>query len=222
MPKKKDAKPILYEMMYILDPSLGEDGIEKMNETIKERLTGAGATIEKDQPWGVRRLAYELKKRKEGYYHVLEFTAPSTVPPEFNTWSRTQAALLRHLIIKVPKSKILQEKRDAAAAAQAAERAREAQAAQAAKEEAAAAEAAPSESTETPKSTEPDTPVAAPASGDSPAVQESRSTEEEKKDEVSQTETEEQPVSSEADQEEEPSGTAESEDETEKDSSSAS
>lgn len=122
MEKRKESKPILYEMMYILDPELGEDGIERMNGAIRERITGGGGTIDKDQPWGIRKLAYEIKNRQEGYYHVLEFRAPQALPQSLAAFIRTQTGILRHLIIKVPKAKILQEQRDAAAAAKVRER----------------------------------------------------------------------------------------------------
>jgi ribosomal protein S6 len=74
--------------------------------------------IEKDQPWGVRKLAYEIKKRQDGYYHVLEFRSPQTaLPASLGTFIRTQPGVLRHMIIRVPKAKLLQEQRDAAEAA---------------------------------------------------------------------------------------------------------
>lgn len=117
MATEKDQQPILYEMMYILDPELGEDGIERMNGVISERITAGGGTIEKDQAWGIRKLAYEIKKRRDGYYHVLEFRAPGTVPASLAAFFKTQVGILRHLIMKVPKAKILQEQRDVAAAA---------------------------------------------------------------------------------------------------------
>ena len=117
MARRKDTQPILYEMMYILDPELGEDGIERMNSVLRERVIREGGLIEKDQPWGIRRLAYEIKKRQEGYYHLLEFRAPPALPSALAPFIRTQIGILRYLIIKVSKARILQEERDAAAAA---------------------------------------------------------------------------------------------------------
>lgn len=117
MPEVNQTQLVLYEMMYILDPALEEDGIERMNNMIRERIVGGGGEIAKDQSWGVRKLAYQIKKRESGYYHVLEFHGPRTLPEHLKSFIRTQAGVLRHLIIKVPKAKILQEQRDAAAAA---------------------------------------------------------------------------------------------------------
>ena len=122
MPQKKDTKPVLYEMMFILDTQLGEDGIESLIETLRERVKAGGGVIEKDQPWGVRRLAYEIKKRQEGYYHVFEFRSAPDLPEILTRFIRTQIAILRHLIIKVSKARVLQEQRDAAAAARRAEK----------------------------------------------------------------------------------------------------
>ncbi len=208
MPRKKETKPILYEMMYILDPALGEDGIEKMNATIQERLKSGGAEITKDQPWGVRRLAYEIKKRKEGYYHVLEFTAPTTVPTAFSAWTRTQASLLRYLMIRVPKAKMLQEKRDAEAAALAAQRAKEAEAA---RESEAASSAPAGKPVEEQKPAEPAAPQTTPQPAPEPAPAgpapaEAPPTETpppvEQPATTQETQTEEQPVSEEVKPEE--------------------
>jgi small subunit ribosomal protein S6 len=123
MARKKEEKPILYEMMYILDPELGEDGIARMNEALRDRITGAEGAIEKETPWGIRRLAYEVKKRQEGYYNVIEFRAPSNLPGVIESFIRTQIGILRYLIIRVPKARLLQEQRDAAQRKAAAEKA---------------------------------------------------------------------------------------------------
>jgi|GEM_PF-749494 len=123
MARKREEKPILYEMMYILDPELGEDGIARMNDALRERITSAGGVIEKETPWGIRRLAYVLKKRQEGYYNVIEFHASSNLPGVIGAFIRIQIGILRHLIIRVPKARLLQEQRDAAQRKAAAEKA---------------------------------------------------------------------------------------------------
>ena len=69
-----------YEMMIILDPSLEERTVQPSLEQFLTVVTTAGGTVEKVDVWGRRRLAYEIDKKSEGIYTVIELKAePDTV-----------------------------------------------------------------------------------------------------------------------------------------------
>jgi small subunit ribosomal protein S6 len=65
-----------YEAMVILDARLEEGDIQKAIERFTGVITGAGGEVTAIDRWGVRRFAYEIDHRREGYYFVTNFTAP--------------------------------------------------------------------------------------------------------------------------------------------------
>jgi len=69
-----------YEMMIILDPSLEERTVQPSLDQFLKVVTTAGGTIDKVDVWGRRRLAYEIDKKSEGIYTVIDLVAePDTV-----------------------------------------------------------------------------------------------------------------------------------------------
>lgn len=140
----RDAR--LYETMYIINPALPEAEIESTQEDIRGIIKEHGGTIKKDTNWGKRRLSYEINKITEGIYINLEFTADTELPSAFNEYVHTHTSIIRHLVFRIPKSKLTQEKNDEERLRKQAEKKEEYERAQAAK--AAAAEAAAKEAAE--------------------------------------------------------------------------
>ena len=64
-----------YEIMFILNPNTPEEEIDKINGQIESVITSGGGTIEKIEKMGKRRLAYEIRKKPEGIYAVINLTA---------------------------------------------------------------------------------------------------------------------------------------------------
>lgn len=60
-----------YELMYIIDGRVTEEEAASVHETVKELVTGGGATITKDEDMGRRKLAYPIEKQTEGRYRLL-------------------------------------------------------------------------------------------------------------------------------------------------------
>lgn len=107
-----DDTLVLYEMMYIIDSTVGEDGINKAMDRMKSTIVDFGGSIVKDNPWGQRRLAYPIKKRTEGYYVVLEFMLAPSKLKLLNADIRISLDILRHMTLRVPKAKLVQEAHD--------------------------------------------------------------------------------------------------------------
>ena len=103
-----------YELIFIVDAGEEETEIQRLTDETKRIVKEAGGEITKELNWGTRRLAFEIKKRKDGVYIHLEFNAPESVPDQLRVFYTTQISLLRHLILKIPKAKLLQEKIDTA------------------------------------------------------------------------------------------------------------
>jgi small subunit ribosomal protein S6 len=69
-----------YEAMVIVDAALEEGEIQKAVDRFSGVITDAGGKVTKVDRWGVRRFAYEINHKKEGYYFVAQFSAePETV-----------------------------------------------------------------------------------------------------------------------------------------------
>ncbi|MCI5052561.1 MAG: 30S ribosomal protein S6 [Simkaniaceae bacterium] len=70
------GKMHLFEGMYILSATLSEDARNKALERITEGITSRGGVVHKIHEQGRRKLAYQIRGKKEGFYYVLYFEAP--------------------------------------------------------------------------------------------------------------------------------------------------
>ena len=66
-----------YEIMLLLDPELAEERGNEIIQRIRDSVEGAGGTWDGHEPWGRRRLAYEIQHKSEAVYHLLLFTSPA-------------------------------------------------------------------------------------------------------------------------------------------------
>ncbi len=73
-----------YELMVIFDPELDERVVAPNLDKFLAVITGDGGTIDNVDIWGRRRLAYEIKKKNEGIYAVVNFTATSAATQELD------------------------------------------------------------------------------------------------------------------------------------------
>ncbi|MDO4546221.1 MAG: 30S ribosomal protein S6 [Bacillota bacterium] len=89
---------INYEVMFILDPTLEDDKKEATIETVKE-IIGKEGEVGNVDVWGMRKLAYPIQKKTEGYYVVIEFKAEPTLPKELDRRMKISDNVIRHLII---------------------------------------------------------------------------------------------------------------------------
>jgi len=89
-----------YEGLFVLDPDLSEEALGKFQTQIAEQITKLGGVIERQQPWGKRRLAYRVRKHRDGaYFLVVCQLATSAVGP-LDQWCALQGPILRRLIIR--------------------------------------------------------------------------------------------------------------------------
>ena len=87
-----------YEVMFIIDPTLEDEKKNAVVETVKEIIEADG-TVGKVDVWGMRKLAYPIMKKNEGYYVVVEFEAGHDLPKELDRRLKISDAVIRHLII---------------------------------------------------------------------------------------------------------------------------
>ncbi|MCR4561723.1 MAG: 30S ribosomal protein S6 [Bacilli bacterium] len=86
-----------YELMYILNANLDEaarkDEIAKLQKILEDNK----AKVTKTEEWGVKELAYPIKKQSKGYYVILKVTAEEALN-EFDRLAKLDNNVLRHLI----------------------------------------------------------------------------------------------------------------------------
>ncbi len=89
----------LYEIIYIFDATLDEDAVNKKLEKFHPLVLGKSGEVDAVDHWGVRQMAYPVKKQSSGYYVVAQVRAETEGLPEFERVLRLDAELLRYLIV---------------------------------------------------------------------------------------------------------------------------
>lgn len=108
-----------YETVFIVTPVLSE---EQMKETVKkytDLLTSKGAEIVYENNWGMRKLAYPIRKKTTGFYYLIEFKAEGSVIADLEIAYKRDERLLRFLTVSLDKHAVAynEKKRNAKKAA---------------------------------------------------------------------------------------------------------
>ena len=86
-----------YELMYIIDPSIGEENVASIVEKFKTLIETNG-TIDEMEEMGKRKLAYEINYISEGYYVLVKFTSAPEFPAELDRILGITEGVIRSLI----------------------------------------------------------------------------------------------------------------------------
>ena len=89
-----------YELMVILDPEIDERTVAPSLDKFLGVIRNDGGTIENVDIWGRRRLAYEIKKKSEGIYAVVNYTATSETSVELDRQLKLSEAVLRTKVLR--------------------------------------------------------------------------------------------------------------------------
>ena len=89
-----------YELMVILDPEIDERTVAPSLDKFLNVVRNDGGTIDKVDVWGRRRLAYEINKKTEGIYAVVDFTASSEATVELDRQLRLSEAVMRTKVLR--------------------------------------------------------------------------------------------------------------------------
>ena len=88
-----------YEVMVILDPTVEEKTVQPSLEKFLKVITAAKGTVDTLSIWGRRRLAYEIQKKSEGIYAVINMTAPSEAVIELDRQLNLSEAVMRTKVL---------------------------------------------------------------------------------------------------------------------------
>jgi small subunit ribosomal protein S6 len=91
-----------YEAMYIVDADTPDEALEPIIEKYKKVITDGGGEVTEAGKWekGRRQLAYEINKKREGMYLLMQFQANSEVPKELDRIFRINDEVIRHLVVR--------------------------------------------------------------------------------------------------------------------------
>ena len=88
-----------YEVLLMLDPELPDERQSEILARAQEIITKDGGTWHGNEPWGRRKLAYEIRKKKEGIYTLIRFKPLATVLPHLSRRYQLNEGLLRHMTV---------------------------------------------------------------------------------------------------------------------------
>lgn len=94
-----------YEILVIFDPRPTDEDVAALLVKLQDNLTNLGGTVSKAESWGKRRLAYEIRKQREGTYAVIECSATPATIKEFERQLGLNEQVLRFLSTRVPPKK---------------------------------------------------------------------------------------------------------------------
>jgi len=89
-----------YEMLMVIDPKIDEEKRDKSIELVKKIFTDAEGDIEEEDIWGMRKFAYEIKKRQEGYYMNFTFNILPETIADIRDKLKLTKEILRFIILK--------------------------------------------------------------------------------------------------------------------------
>lgn len=89
-----------YEIMFIINPTILEEGRETVIEKVTTILTKAGSNVLKSEKWGERKLAYPIDKKKTGFYVLTTFEIDGTNLISVEGTLNITEGLMRYIIVK--------------------------------------------------------------------------------------------------------------------------
>ena len=98
-----------YELMVLIDPEVDERTVEPTLKKYLEVVTNAGGTVDKIDVWGRRKTAYEIQKKSESIYVVVNFQAEPAATQELDRVLNINETIMRTKIIRPEEQKISAE-----------------------------------------------------------------------------------------------------------------
>ena len=89
-----------YEILLLLDPELVPERSGEIVTRVRERVEADGGRWESHQPWGRRKLAYEIDHKADGDYHLLLFGAAPDTLAEVSRVLKITDGVIRHLAVR--------------------------------------------------------------------------------------------------------------------------
>jgi len=90
-----------YEMLYIIDSSITDEAREAVIAKFAEIITANEGKVESIDKWGVKKLAYPINYKNEGFYVLMTFEAPPSLIAEIERVANITIEVMRRLVTKL-------------------------------------------------------------------------------------------------------------------------
>jgi small subunit ribosomal protein S6 len=101
----------IYEELFIVKPDAVPEEVDAYITQVKDLITGAGGTIDKEEKWGTRKLAYRVQKYAEGIYVLLQFSAQPDAIRELERRMRVTDMVIKCITVRIDEKMKKIEKR---------------------------------------------------------------------------------------------------------------
>jgi small subunit ribosomal protein S6 len=101
----------IYEELFIVKPDAPDEEVDQYVEQLRTHLTNLGATVDKVEKWGKRKLAYRVDKYREGAYVLIQFSAGPETVKELERRLRVSDLVLKFLTVRIDETLRRLEKR---------------------------------------------------------------------------------------------------------------
>lgn len=89
-----------YETICIIRPGIGDDGINSIIDRTTDTITSHDGSMVKINKWGLKKLAYPIKKEQQGYYVYLEYAGVPEAVAEIERVFRIDDKVIKYMTIK--------------------------------------------------------------------------------------------------------------------------
>lgn len=107
------STPRQYELLYIVSPEAGEQELADLHAQIESIVTRFDGRVDRTESWGRRRLAYDIKRQREGTYVLEILTGSGEMVRELDRRLKVVDQVMRHLIVRVDEEMRVAERRRA-------------------------------------------------------------------------------------------------------------
>jgi len=88
-----------YEILYIIDTAVADEEKEQVVQSVKALVENNGGVAEEPDRWGVRKYAYPINYKSEGYYVLMNFEADDTLPQTLTEKLNINRSVVRFMIV---------------------------------------------------------------------------------------------------------------------------
>ncbi len=89
-----------YETIFVLNSEMNEEQVNLTIDKVKSIIEKSNGIIENVDIWGKKKLAYEINKKTEGYFVLINFKSSEDFPKELDRNFRIMDSVIRHIIVK--------------------------------------------------------------------------------------------------------------------------
>ena len=92
-----------YETVFILNPALSEEQVQKAVDKYEKYLKSNGSKIIAKEIWGLKKLAYTIQNKNSGFYNLIEYTAPADLVSSLEVEFSRDETVMRYLTVALDK-----------------------------------------------------------------------------------------------------------------------